>query len=57
LKAHTNLGQAVSSAAALAMAELRDVDERTVVQGCAYNRVKLFVLSQMAWRPSCPYDG
>jgi hypothetical protein len=38
----------VSSAAALAMAELRDVDERTVVQGCTHNRAKLFGLSQMA---------
>jgi hypothetical protein len=48
LKAHTILGQAVSSAAALAIAELRGVDERSVVQRCRRNGAKLFGLSQMA---------
>jgi hypothetical protein len=48
LKAHTNLGQAASSAAAFAIAELRGVDERTVVQGCTRNSAKLFGLSHMA---------
>jgi hypothetical protein len=48
LKTHTSLGQAVSSAAALAIAELRGVDERSVVQRCRRNSAKLFGLSQMA---------
>jgi hypothetical protein len=48
LKAHTSLGQAVSSAAALAIAELRGVDERTVVQRCKSDSAKLFGLSQTA---------
>jgi hypothetical protein len=48
LKAHTSLGQAASSAAALAIAELRGADERTVVQRCTRNSAKLFGLSQMA---------